>query len=618
MKNYVDKDKLQEFATKLHAKQKTIFATKSEVGSPLVASTVAQMTDTSKVYVYVGSETGYISGNWYYYNGSAWTSGGVYNSTAFETDETLSVPGMAADAKTVGDALINVNAAFCVTPQMYGAKGDGTTDDTEAFQAALNSGFDVYIPTGNNELYLITNTLTVPNTCKRIFGDSVSHGGTYQSGQIKFDLTNTVESAQAGRNVPLFELIWNTQGLSIAGIGISCASISGSRTGIFLKATDLGTGATAMSDKDIELRNMYATNFYQAIVFKGRGFTCIDSGITSCNYVGTFDWIDDMPDSNNTHPKSMNQRRIQFKNCELHSITNQFFYIASGHAYGLMIIGCTADVGRGVIISAEEEAWNWNISNNVFLGMHCHSTNGTDSGPALNFKDGAKDCVISNNVFSADTTFWNDGYIPTNYLYSAGAIGCAINGNVFRGCTGDAIVMGAVSNINVFDATKATDGQRARVSDKTIVSSSVSTISDFIPVLPGEIVYCNQTMGSNSYGHALYGEDKSTILYVIPSKDESSGNQNMTFTIPDGVYWMRLSLLTTGKNTFEATINKVLNGISVSGNAFDAISGENNHPLHFQNNSTNVAFAGNTETSGRALYAVDSGYTVGIYSNEAT
>jgi len=59
------------------------------IGAPATASTVAGMTDTSKVYVYTGSETGYTAGNWYYYNGSAWVSGGIYNSTAFETDETL-------------------------------------------------------------------------------------------------------------------------------------------------------------------------------------------------------------------------------------------------------------------------------------------------------------------------------------------------------------------------------------------------------------------------------------------------------------------------------------------------------------------------------------------------
>ena len=77
-------------------------------GSPLVASTVAEMTDQTRVYVYTGSESGYTSGNWYYWDGSAWTSGGVYNATAVSTDTTLSIAGKAADAKATGDAIAAV------------------------------------------------------------------------------------------------------------------------------------------------------------------------------------------------------------------------------------------------------------------------------------------------------------------------------------------------------------------------------------------------------------------------------------------------------------------------------------------------------------------------------
>ena len=105
MENIVLRDSLDEYTQKVSAKYKNMFAPKSAVGAPLSASTAAEMTDTTKIYVYTGSESGYTAGNWYYYDGSAWTSGGVYNSTAFQTDTTLSIAGAAADAKITGDAL---------------------------------------------------------------------------------------------------------------------------------------------------------------------------------------------------------------------------------------------------------------------------------------------------------------------------------------------------------------------------------------------------------------------------------------------------------------------------------------------------------------------------------
>lgn len=77
-------------------------------GAPATASTVAAMTDTSKIYVYTGSESGYTKGDWYYNNGSSWVSGGVYNSAAVETDTSLSVSGAPADAKVTGDAINNI------------------------------------------------------------------------------------------------------------------------------------------------------------------------------------------------------------------------------------------------------------------------------------------------------------------------------------------------------------------------------------------------------------------------------------------------------------------------------------------------------------------------------
>ena len=49
-------------------------------GSPLAASSTAGMTDTSRIYV--NTTDGY----WYYYNGSAWTQGGVYQASVSSID----------------------------------------------------------------------------------------------------------------------------------------------------------------------------------------------------------------------------------------------------------------------------------------------------------------------------------------------------------------------------------------------------------------------------------------------------------------------------------------------------------------------------------------------------
>lgn len=68
--------------------------------TPQVVSSVSAMTDTSKIYVLS------TDGNWYYYNGSAWVSGGQYAS-GITIDPTLTQSGQAADAGAVGSAIAN-------------------------------------------------------------------------------------------------------------------------------------------------------------------------------------------------------------------------------------------------------------------------------------------------------------------------------------------------------------------------------------------------------------------------------------------------------------------------------------------------------------------------------
>lgn len=112
-------------------------------GAPMTAATAADMTDTDHVYVYTGSEVGYTSGNWYYYNGASWASGGVYNSAAVQTDPTLSVANVPADAAATGEIKSAVNA-ISPTPTLtwilnrnVDATGNISTNNYMAVTAAI-------------------------------------------------------------------------------------------------------------------------------------------------------------------------------------------------------------------------------------------------------------------------------------------------------------------------------------------------------------------------------------------------------------------------------------------------------------------------------------------------
>jgi hypothetical protein len=81
--------------------------------------------------------------------------------------------GSITEAKLV-TALIPTLKNNYVTPQMYGAVGDGVADDTEALQDAFDSGYDVYIPDGT----YMTSGIDIANKTNITFGNVILKANT--------------------------------------------------------------------------------------------------------------------------------------------------------------------------------------------------------------------------------------------------------------------------------------------------------------------------------------------------------------------------------------------------------------------------------------------------------
>ena len=162
--DYTDQDK-----AKLDGLESQIDHLESLVGSPLVASTAAEMTNEDKVYVYTGNETGYQNGYWYYYDGTAWTQGGVYNSVAINVDDTLSISGVPADAKKTGDEIGDLKSGLNDISKQF-----VTIAHPELVNGTISTGNGLDI-TGNTKVVRVKSPTPIGDFTKFVLVDPTTY-----------------------------------------------------------------------------------------------------------------------------------------------------------------------------------------------------------------------------------------------------------------------------------------------------------------------------------------------------------------------------------------------------------------------------------------------------------
>lgn len=154
-----------------------------EIGTPLVASSVSGMTDTTRNYINT------TDGHWYYYDGTEWKDGGIYQ--AIGISENSITPEMTTFIDvTLGQNIFNPNSEYVVDKQFYSGSVGGTlsTTSNNNFMASIVkvkpntqytcSGISYYVYYLDEDKIILSRsteydtvkpyTFTTPNNCEYI------------------------------------------------------------------------------------------------------------------------------------------------------------------------------------------------------------------------------------------------------------------------------------------------------------------------------------------------------------------------------------------------------------------------------------------------------------------
>lgn len=298
-----------------------------------------------------------------------------------------------------------INIQF-VTPQAYGAVGDGVADDTQAFKDAINTGLSVYIPDGQ---YLINDHLQLQSNTY-FFGP----------GTIIDNVTNAVNDTTGLLNINSKEHII-IEGIKIIGQG----STSGAYT--------YGREINAYDSKYITVRDVYIEEVLKA-------------------YAICFETCDNVTVSNSTIKKYTQAgvgcinvcNNVLVEGCHLIDVTGK----TSGNTYPIMLNGYDYAISTPQIVGNSLKAIGNTIDNPTagayWEGIDAHGGDniiiadnvinncyvGIGLAGSANFT--SKDVMICNNTIRAGSLGSPRSNINTGITCSYVTRGI-INGNVVEG-----------------------------------------------------------------------------------------------------------------------------------------------------------------------------------------
>jgi hypothetical protein len=152
-------------------------------------------------------------------------------------------------------------ATEIVSVRDYGARGDGVTDDTAAFLAALAAARTVFVPDGH---YILSDTIDITN--RRLYGTKRTASETYNSStggvMLEFVMASTATQAITfGGFFFLEKMTVKRSGANIRGPILQLSTVAGGERNSYLKDLLLFGGSSLIYNPNTNSQYLYSCLF---------------------------------------------------------------------------------------------------------------------------------------------------------------------------------------------------------------------------------------------------------------------------------------------------------------------------------------------------------------------
>jgi hypothetical protein len=474
---------------------------------------------------------------------------------------------VASYATTLSSLVVDMNKLKnyqVVNVKEYGAAGNGSTNDTLAFQIAIgalpiNMGC-LYIPQGT---YLITGSLNIPNRqnllikCDNVNIKSNFNGSTFNLnniifsqiiGRLKIDAVTSGLSNSIGIDISAFNTL-KIEDVEITGdflVGIkmynntnqmeptilSNCSVYGARTGILL---DNGPSA-ANGAEYVELLGCRCSDCTVVGLQTNAGNTCVTGGYYCNNLIG-------IKVDGSTGYYNPDHGKLTGVTCN-HNLTVGI--LLRNLKLSFAVVGCQiwATNGPGSYTGAT------NVTGRIFrygiymenviaaniVGNHIARNRGSvDLG-----LDGWAECNISNNIFSSDSTaaaIWECG--EANSIYGRNQYNLICN-NIFQY---------AITSVSNRISLSNTYNNRSYLINNNIGTTNNNYLMMNTVGATYEIGMHDSYIIDTSIINVAYESstpnDQSTNIYILPHMFGIPFEINVIGYISQGGFWLRVKTTST-------------------------------------------------------------------------